>query len=286
MVALVTPMDENGAVNVANLRELVEFHLAEGTDAIVAVGTTGESATLDEAEHLEVIRLVIEHVRGRVPVIAGTGSNSTAEALSLTRQAKDLGADACLLVSPYYNRPTQEGLYLHHKTIAEAVEIPQILYNVPGRTACDLLPETAARLSRVPNIIGIKDATGKLERLDQTRQLSAPGFLQFSGDDATGCEFCLLGGNGVISVTANLAPRKMHAMWLAASSGQAELARSIDALLSGLHRELFIEPNPIPAKWALWKLGLIPGGIRLPLTWLSPQYEAPLLAALGQAELI
>ncbi|QSA97023.1 4-hydroxy-tetrahydrodipicolinate synthase [Methylococcus sp. EFPC2] len=286
MVALVTPMEADGAPDVASLRRLVEFHLEQGTDAIVAVGTTGESATLDEDEHCEVIRLVVEQVKGRIPVIAGTGSNSTTEAISLTRRAKEVGADACLLVTPYYNKPTQEGLYLHHKAVAEAVEIPQILYNVPGRTACDLLPETAARLSQVPNIIGIKEATGNLDRLTEILRLSKPGFLLYSGDDATACEFCLRGGHGVISVTANVAPRLMHEMIAAARAGDRAKAEAIDAKLAGLHRDLFIESNPIPAKWAVAELGLIGTGIRLPLTWLSEDKREPVRAAMRQAEVV
>jgi 4-hydroxy-tetrahydrodipicolinate synthase len=283
MVALVTPMMETGALDTASLRKLVEFHLEQGTDAIVAVGTTGESATLGEEEHCEVIRLVVEQVRGRVPVIAGTGANATSEAINLTRRAKEAGADACLLVTPYYNKPTQEGLYLHYKAVAEAVAIPQILYNVPGRTACDLLPETAARLSEVPNIIGIKEATGNLDRLAEILKLAKPGFLLFSGDDATACEFCLRGGKGVISVTANVAPRLMHEMCAAAIAGDRSAAEAIDAKLQGLHKELFIESNPIPVKWAVQQMGLIAKGIRLPLTWLSPVCEARVRAAMQQA---
>lgn len=286
IVALITPMEPDGALDVEGLNRLVDFHIEQGTDAIVAVGTTGESATLDEDEHCEVIRLVVQRVAGRIPVIAGTGANSTREAIALTRRAKDVGASAGLSVTPYYNKPTQEGLYLHHKAIAEAVDLPQILYNVPGRTACDMLSETAARLSHVPNIIGIKDATGNLERLEQIQRLANPGFLLYSGDDATACEFCLRGGHGVISVTANVAPRLEHEMCQAAMTGQRELALSIDRKLAGLHKELFIESNPIPAKWAVEKMGLAKQGIRLPLTWLTSESEAPLLAAMRQAEAI
>ncbi len=286
IVALVTPMEEDGSLDVAGLRKLVEFHIEQGTDGIVAVGTTGESATLDPEEHCEVIRLVVEQAKGRVPVIAGTGANSTKEAIALTREAKAVGADACLLVTPYYNKPTQEGLYLHHKAIAEAVEIPQILYNVPGRTGCDMLPATAARISHIPNIIGIKEATGKLERLAEIQALAKPGFLLYSGDDATGCEFCLRGGHGVISVTANIAPRLMHEMIAAALAGDRAKAEAIDAKLAGLHRELFIESNPIPAKWAVFELGLAKKGIRLPLTWLSDACQDAVRAAMAQAEVI
>jgi 4-hydroxy-tetrahydrodipicolinate synthase len=283
IVALVTPMDEDGALDVPNLRNLVEFHINQGTDAIVAVGTTGESATLDENEHLEAVRLVVEQTAGRIPVIAGTGANSTREAINLTRSAKEAGANACLLVTPYYNKPTQQGLYLHHKAIAEAVDIPQILYNVPGRTACDMLPETAAKLSEVPNIIGIKEATGNLERLDSILKLAKPGFLLYSGDDATACEFCLRGGHGVISVTANVAPRLMHEMVTAARAGDSTNAHLLDARLIGLHRELFIESNPIPVKWAVHRMGLIGQGIRLPLTWLSEACQPAVRSAMELA---
>lgn len=286
IVALVTPMEEDGSLDVASLRELVEFHIEQGTDGIVAVGTTGESATLNPEEHCEVIRLVVEQVKGRIPVIAGTGSNSTVEAIQLTQDARKAGADACLLVTPYYNKPTQEGLYLHHKAIAEAVDIPQILYNVPGRTACDLLPPTVARIAELPNIIGIKEATGKLERLTEIQALTPPDFLLYSGDDATACEFCLLGGHGVISVTANVAPRLMREMVAAARAGDREKAKSLDEKLAGLHRDLFIESNPIPAKWAMRELGLAKKGIRLPLTWLSGECEQAVRSAMAQAGVV
>jgi len=286
IVALVTPMEEDGSLDVESLRKLVEFHIEQGTDGIVAVGTTGESATLNPEEHCEVIRRVVEQVKGRVPVIAGTGANATTEAIALTREAKAAGADACLLVTPYYNKPTQEGLYLHHKAIAEAVDIPQILYNVPGRTGCDMLPATAARISHIPNIIGIKEATGQLDRLAEIQASARPGFLLYSGDDASGAEFCLRGGHGVISVTANVAPRLMHAMIAAALAGERARAEAIDAKLAGLHRDLFIESNPIPAKWAVYTLGLAKKGIRLPLTWLAADCEDAVRAAMAQAEVI
>lgn len=286
LVALVTPMEPDGSLDRAGLRRLIEFHIEQGTDGIVAVGTTGESATLDETEHCKVIRLTVEQVAGRVPVIAGTGANSTSEAISLTRQARDLGADACLLVTPYYNKPTQEGLYLHYRAVAEAVDVPQILYNVPGRTACDMLPETIARLSSVPNIIGVKEATGNLDRAREILRLCGPDFLLYSGDDATAAEFCLLGGHGVISVTANVAPRQMHELCVAARAGHREAAMAIDARLVGLHRDLFIESNPIPVKWALAEMGLIGPGIRLPLTWLSPGCHELVRGALRQAGVI
>ncbi len=276
-------MESDGSLDREGLRQLIEFHMAEGTDGIVAVGTTGESATLDEAEHCEVIRLTVEQVAGRVPVIAGTGANSTSEAINLTRQARDLGADACLLVTPYYNKPTQEGLYRHYRAVAEAVAIPQILYNVPGRTACDLLPETIARLASIDNIIGVKEATGNLDRAREIIRDCGPDFLLYSGDDATAMEFCLLGGHGVISVTANCAPRLMHELCVAARQGQRAEAESIDRRLAGLHRDLFIESNPIPVKWALAEMGLIKPGIRLPLTWLSDHCHAAVRAALQQA---
>lgn len=286
LVALVTPMERDGSVDLKALDRLIEFHIDAGTDGIVAVGTTGESATLDEAEHCDVIRHTVERVKGRIPVIAGTGANSTTEAIHLTRKAKEAGADACLLVTPYYNKPTQEGLYLHYKAVAEAVEIPQILYNVPGRTACDMLPETIARLSKVPNIIGVKEATGDLERAREILKLCGPHFLLYSGDDATACEFCLLGGHGVISVTANVAPKSMHELCVAASGGDHTLAHAIDAPLRGLHRDLFIESNPIPVKWALWEMGLIQDAIRLPLTWLSPSCHNTVREALRLAKVI
>ena len=283
IVALVTPMEADGRLDTAGLNRLIEFHIEQGTDAIVAVGTTGESATLNEAEHCEVIRLTVKQVAGRVPVIAGTGANATDEAISLTRKARDLGADACLLVTPYYNKPTQEGLFRHYSAVADAVDIPQILYNVPGRTACDLLPATVARLAPHPNIVGIKEATGQLDRLRQILDLCGPDFLLYSGDDATACDFCLQGGHGVISVTANVAPRLMAAMVRSARAGDADQAHTLDRSLAALHKELFIESNPIPVKWAVAEMGLIPDGIRLPLTWLSPACEEPVRQAMRQA---
>lgn len=290
MVAIVTPMQNGVAPDTAldynSLERLIEFHISEGTDAIVAVGTTGESATLNEKEHCDVIRRVVQLVRGRIPVIAGTGANSTTEAIHLTRCAREARADACLLVTPYYNKPTQEGLYLHHKAVAEAVAIPQILYNVPGRTACDMQPETIGRLARIGNIIGVKEATGDLERIGKIRDLCGPGFLLVSGDDATTREFILRGGDGVISVTANVAPRAMHDMYAAAKNGDAARAVAIDETLAGLHKNLFIESNPIPVKWALHKMGLIREGIRLPLTWLSEKAQAPVLQAMRQANIV
>jgi len=282
-VALVTPMHADERLDADGLARLVEFHIEQGSDAIVAVGTTGESPTLDTDEHCQVIRQVVELARGRVPVIAGTGSNSTREAIALTRFAKESGADACLLVTPYYNKPTQEGLYLHHKAIAEAVPIPQILYNVPGRTACDMLPETVERLAAIPNIVGIKDATGNLDRARDILRRCGERLDVYGGDDATARELILLGGKGVISVTANVAPRAMHAMCVAALAGRADEAAAIDARLAGLHEALFVEANPIPVKWALCEMGLIPPGLRLPLTPLSQRYHDVVRRAMKQA---
>lgn len=286
MVALVTPMTADGALDEAALRRLVDWHVAEGTDAIIAVGTTGESATLDEEEHCYVIRLVVELVAGRIPVIAGTGANSTTEAIELTRCAKAAGADACLLVTPYYNKPTQLGLYLHHKAVAEAVDIPQILYNVPGRTACDMVPETVGRLAAVPNIVGVKEATGDLSRVPKIRELAGPEFAIYSGDDATARELMLRGGQGVISVTANVAPGPMHRMSLAALAGRRAEAEAIDATLAGLHKALFVESNPIPVKWALAEMARIGTGIRLPLTWLSEPARPAVREAMRQAGIV
>lgn len=283
IVALVTPMTDDGAVDDASLRKLVAFHIEHGTDALVAVGTTGESATLDEDEHCHVIKAVVDYAAGRIPVIAGTGANCTREAIELTRRAKEAGADACLLVTPYYNKPTQEGLYLHYKAVAEAVDIPQILYNVPGRTGCDLLPETVGRLSAIDNIVGVKEATGKLERVKQIRELTGDDFALYTGDDATSMEFCLMGGNGTITVTGNVAPRLLRDMIHAAMRGDRATAEALDAKLQGLHHQLFIQSNPIPVKWAVAEIGLMGKGIRLPLTWLSDDCVEPVRAAMQQA---
>ncbi|MCK5831315.1 MAG: 4-hydroxy-tetrahydrodipicolinate synthase [Methylococcales bacterium] len=286
IVALVTPMDNQGAVDRESLEKLVDYHIQQGTDAIVAMGTTGESATLDEDEHCNVIKWVVEYVAGRIPVIAGTGANSTTEAIFLTQRAKDVGADACLLVTPYYNKPTQEGLFLHYQAVAGAVDIPQILYNVPGRTACDMLPETIAKLSFIDNIVGVKDATGELDRLKTIRSLCGDDFAIYSGDDATSCEFCLLGGNGSITVTGNVAPKSVHEMIDAAMSGNRDAAISIDKKLVGLHEKLFIQSSPIPVKWAVSELGLMGDGIRLPLTWLTDDCFEAVRNAMKQAEVI
>ena len=283
MVALVTPMDAQGGLDWDALSKLVDFHLQEGTNAIVAVGTTGESATLDVHEHVEVIRRVVDQVAGRIPVIAGTGANSTREAVELTQNAKSVGADACLLVTPYYNKPTQEGLYQHFRHIAENVAIPQILYNVPGRTACDMLPETVERLAKVANIIGIKEATGDLQRAQDILNRVSSDFRVYSGDDATAVELMLMGGKGNISVTANVAPRAMAELCAAAMRGDAATARAINERLMPLHKNLFIESNPIPVKWALHEMGLMQDGIRLPLTWLSPRCHEPLRQAMRQS---
>ncbi|MCP4287565.1 MAG: 4-hydroxy-tetrahydrodipicolinate synthase [Gammaproteobacteria bacterium] len=286
IVALVTPMRLDGSVDESSLRALVDWHVEQGTDAIVGVGTSGESATLNEREHCQLIGQVVDFAAGRIPVIAGTGANSTSEAINLTRCAAQAGADACLLVTPYYNKPTQEGLYQHHKAVAEAVDIPQLLYNVPGRTACDMLPETVARLAGVSNIIGIKEATGDLERVALLRKLCGDAFVLLSGDDSTTREFVLLGGQGCISVTANVAPSTMHRMVAAALRGDAEEAGVIDSELADLHRTLFLESNPIPVKWALEEMGRIPPGLRLPLTRLSGQYHGAVRQALSRAGII
>jgi 4-hydroxy-tetrahydrodipicolinate synthase len=283
MVALVTPMDEDGAVSEASLAGLIEFHVERGTDAIVAVGTTGESATLDFDEHCQVIRQVVRMAAGRVPVIAGTGANSTSEAIELTRCAMQAGADACLLVTPYYNKPTQEGLYLHHRAIAEAVPIPQILYNVPGRTAVDMHNDTVVRLAEISNIVGLKDATGDLDRVPDLVARCGDRIDLYSGDDATGMEFVLAGGRGVISVTANVVPAEMHELCEAALRGDRAAAEAVNARVDPLHQALFLEANPIPVKWALYEMGLIPAGIRLPLTPLSEHCRAPLRQALQAA---
>lgn len=281
LVALVTPMNSDGSVDWAALKQLVEWHVAEGTHGIVAVGTTGESATLDVDEHLEVVRVVIEVAAGRLAVIAGTGANSTREAIELTQAAANLGADAVLLVTPYYNKPTQEGLYQHYKAIAEAVQIPQILYNVPGRTGVDMLNATVARLAGMPNIVGIKDATGDLVRGQELIGLVGDRMAVYSGDDATAIELILLGGKGNISVTANVAPGVMANACEAALAGHAERARELTESVAQLHQILFIESNPIPVKWALAEMGRMGLGIRLPLTVLSADAQPRVRAALS-----
>jgi 4-hydroxy-tetrahydrodipicolinate synthase len=287
IVALVTPMKpDNLDVDWEALDRLVEWHIDQGTHALVAVGTTGESATLSVKEHSQVIRATVEASRGRIPIIAGTGANCTREAIELTIAAKEAGADACLLVTPYYNKPTQEGLYQHYKAIAEAVDIDQILYNVPGRTACDLLPETALRLSKIANIVGIKEATGDLERAKFLIEQAPDDFAIYSGDDHTARQLMLLGGHGDISVTANVAPKMMSQMCEAALNGHAEQALTIDSQLLPIHDAMFVESNPIPVKWAVGELGLIDHAIRLPLTKLSEANQVEVIKALKNTLLI
>ncbi len=283
IVAIVTPMRADGSLDYPRLKSLVDFHVAEGTDGIVIVGTTGESPTVDVDEHCELIRAAVEYAAGRIPVIAGTGGNSTSEAIELTAFAKQAGAAASLNVVPYYNKPTQEGLYRHFKTIAEAVDLPMILYNVPGRTVADMGNDTTLRLSQVPGIVGIKDATGNMERGADLIKRVPKGFALYSGDDASALAFILLGGHGTISVTANVAPRLMHEMCSAALAGNLAKAREINSRLLGLHRHLFVEANPIPVKWAVSRMDLMEGGIRLPLTPLSSEYHERVLQAMREA---
>ena len=286
LVAIVTPMREDGALDLDALRRLVDWHIAEGTDGIVVVGTTGESPTVDFDEHCLLIRTTVEQAAGRVPVIAGTGANSTREAIELTACARASGAAAGLSVVPYYNKPTQEGLYQHYRKIAEAVDLPLILYNVPGRTVADLANDTALRLAQVPGIVGLKDATGNMERAADLLRRAPPHFALYSGDDASALPFMLLGGHGVISVTANVAPRLMHELCVAAFAGNLAHARELNNRLLPLHGRLFVEANPIPVKWACAELGLIPRGLRLPLTPLSAGHHDTLRDALRHAGLI
>ena len=286
IVALVTPMEATGAVDWNALKKLVEMHIEKGTASIVAVGTSGESATLDPEEHLEVIGQVVNWVAGRIPVIAGTGANSTSEAIHLTKEAQRLGADAVLLVTPYYNKPTQEGLFLHHKAIAEASSIPQILYNVPGRTACDMLPEPVERLAQFDNIVGIKEATGDIDRARDVIARVGDKMAVYSGDDETAYELILAGGKGNISVTANVAPEQMAKLCALALEGKTEEAKAMNDELMGLHNAMFLESNPIPVKWALHEMGLISPAIRLPLTQLSEPLREPLRQALSQWKLV
>jgi 4-hydroxy-tetrahydrodipicolinate synthase len=284
--ALVTPMAEDGAVDFACLERLVDLHVAEGTDCLVIAGTTGESATLTKTEHIEVIRVAAERAAGRIPVVAGTGSNSTAQTIELSLAVAAYPIDGYLIVTPYYNKPTQEGLYLHYLAIADAVDRPVILYNVPARTGVDMLPETVARVSKHSGIAGIKEATGDLSRIEPLRAACGEEFVLLSGDDATAREFILKGGQGVISVTANVAPALMADMCEAALEGDGVLAAELDQRLADLHRDLFIESNPIPVKWAMERLGLIPGWLRLPLTPLSAAAQPAVEAALRRAGLI
>jgi len=286
LVAIVTPMSDDGALDLDALRRLVDWHIAEGTDGIVIVGTTGESPTVSFDEHCLLIRTTVEQAAGRVPVIAGTGANSTSEAIELTECAKRAGAQAGLSVVPYYNKPTQEGLYQHYKKIAEAVDLPLILYNVPGRTVADLSNDTTLRLAQVPGIIGVKDATGSMERAGDLIRRAPKNFALYSGDDASGMPFMLLGGHGVISVTANVAPKLMHEMCVAAFAGNLPRARELNNMLLPLHSKLFVEANPIPVKWACAELGLIPSGLRLPLTPLSAGFHDILRDAMRHANLI
>lgn len=283
LVAIVTPMLEDGALDLERFCALIDFHIEQKTDGIVVVGTTGESPTVDFEEHHLLIRTAVAHAAGRIPVIAGTGANSTREAIELTVFSKNAGADACLSVAPYYNKPTQEGLYRHFKAIAEAVDIPMILYNVPGRTVADIGNDTALRLAQIPGIIGIKDATGNIARGCDLLQRVPDDFAVYSGDDATALALLLLGGHGTISVTANVAPRLVHEMCTAAFAGDLARARALNAQLFKLHINLFVEANPIPVKWAVARMGLIGDGIRLPLTALASQHHESVREAMQQA---
>ena len=272
-VALITPMFDDGEVDYDALNNLIDFHIDAGTSSIVSVGTTGESATVGVKEHLKIIKHTIQYAARRIPIIAGTGANSTSEAIELTQEAKNFGADACLLVTPYYNKPTQEGLFQHFKLIAESVDIDQILYNVPGRTAVNMSVETTARLSEISNIIGIKDATGDLTIIRELVKSCPEDFLLLTGDDATALDFLLLGGHGGISVTANVTPKELQKVYMTAIAGNAEVARQANKELTNLHQNLFLESNPIPVKWALHKMGLCSKGIRLPLLELSSEFR-------------
>ena len=286
IVALVTPLHDDGSVDYAALRRLIDWHIAEGTDCIGVVGTTGESPTVSVEEHCEVIRVAVEQVKGRVPVMAGAGANSTREAIELTRYAREVGADCTLQVVPYYNRPTQEGMYQHFKAIAEAVDLPVILYNVPGRTVADLQHDTVLRLARVPGIVGIKEATGNLDRAAWLIKQAPEGFSIYSGDDPTAVALMLLGGHGNVSVTANVAPRAMHELCMAAIAGDAKRATEIHLKLLPVHKHLFVEPNPIPVKWAMARMGLCGGTLRLPLTPLAEPFQAGVEQALRDSGLL
>lgn len=286
IVAIVTPMHEDGSLDLAGLRKLIDWHIAEGTDGIVIVGTTGESPTVSVEEHCDLIKLAVDHVAKRIPVIAGTGGNSTAEAIELTAYARSVGADASLSVVPYYNRPTQEGLYQHFRKVAESVDLPVILYNVPGRTVADMTNDTILRLSQVPGITGVKDATGNIARGTDLLRLAHGSFAVYSGDDPTAMALMLCGAKGNISVTANIAPRSMHLLCSAAMQGRVNEAVQINNTLLPLHNKLFVEPNPVPVKWAMHELGLIPPGIRLPLVALGAQYQETVRAALRESGLL
>ncbi len=285
IVAIVTPMHEDGSLDWASFRALIDFHIEQGSDAIVVVGTTGESPTVDVEEHEMLIQVAVEHAAGRIPIIAGTGANSTKEAIELAAFSKKAGADASLSVVPYYNKPTQEGLYLHFKTIAEAVDMPHILYNVPGRTVADMSNDTVLRLAQITNIVGVKDATGDMQRGAELLQRAPKDFAVYSGDDASTLALMLLGAQGAISVTANVAPKLMHEMCMAALAGDVARARAINLQLLGLHRQLFVEANPIPVKWAVARLGKMNNTLRLPLTPLSGEMQAAVETAMRQAGL-
>ncbi|MBS0446192.1 MAG: 4-hydroxy-tetrahydrodipicolinate synthase [Proteobacteria bacterium] len=286
IVAMVTPMQDGGGIDFDALRRLVDWHIAEGTDCVCVVGTTGESPTVTVEEHCEVIRVAVEHAKGRVPIMAGAGGNSTAEAIELARYALKVGADCTLSVVPYYNKPSQEGMYRHFRAIAEAVDIPVVLYNVPGRTVADMQPATVLRLAQVPGIVGIKEATGDIGRAAELIKHAPKGFSIYSGDDATAIALMLLGGHGNVSVTANVAPRRMHELCMAALEGRAKDAAAIHLELLPLHQKLFIEPSPAPSKWALQRLGVIGGALRLPLTELTPAGQAQVEQALRDAGLL
>ena len=283
LVAIVTPMHEDGSLDLESFRKLIDWHVSEGTDGIVVVGTTGESPTVDFDEHKDLIRVAVEHAKGRIPIVAGTGGNSTAEAIELTESAKKAGATACLSVVPYYNKPTQEGLYRHFRAAAEKVGLPTILYNVPGRTVADMQNDTVLRLAQVPGIIGIKDATANIERGTDLVRRAPRDFAIYSGEDSTALALILMGGHGVISVTANVAPKAMHQMCAAALVGDVKKAREINLRLLPLHQRLFLEANPIPVKWALAEMGMIEAGLRLPMTQLAEKFHQPVLEALHEA---
>ena len=286
IVALVTPMCDDGSIDYPALRKLIDWHIAEGTDCIGVVGTTGESPTVTVEEHCEIIRVSVEHAKGRVPIMAGTGGNSTAEAIELSRFAQRVGADCTLSVVPYYNKPSQEGIYRHFKAIAEAVDVPMVLYNVPGRTVADMQVETTLRLAQVPGIVGIKEATGEIDRAAWLIKQAPKGFSIYSGDDGTAVALMLLGGHGNVSVTANVAPRAMHELCMAAIAGHAKEAAAIHLKLLPLHRDLFLEPSPAPTKWAMAKLGLCGAALRLPITPLTDAGQARVGQALRDAGLL
>ena len=286
IVALVTPFNEDGGVDYPGLRRLIDWHIAEGTDCLGVVGTTGESPTVSVEEHCEIIRVSVSHAGGRVPVMAGAGANSTREAIELTRFSKEVGADCSLQVVPYYNKPSQEGIYQHFKAIAEAVDLPVVLYNVPGRTVADMKPETALRLAQVPGVIGIKEASGDIARAAQLIKRAPSGFSVYSGDDGTAVALMLLGGHGNVSVTANVAPRLMHELCMAAISGDVQTARAIHLRLLSLHQQLFCEPSPAPTKWAMARMGLCREDVRLPITPLTAEGQALVDAAMREADLL